>query len=241
MNKYLEDTNLLNYNHPIVQKLIRDRKWKNLNDHDKIQQTYLFVRDEISFGFNKNDELQSSEILKDGYGQCNTKTILLMSILRGVGISCRFHGFTINKALQKGVISGIWYKLAPKNIIHTWVEVRYKKKWQNLEGVILDKKYLNQLQKKFKNCKGNFCGYGVNTNNFQNPKIDWNNNDTYIQKWGINKDFGIFDNPDDFYKNHKQNLSFLKLIIFNLITRKSMNNNIKEVRNGSFKNQGNYK
>ena len=65
-----------------------------------------------------------------------------MAILRGVGIQCRLHGFTIDKLLQKGAFTGIWYKLAPQNILHTWVEVKHNQQWFNLEGVILDKKYL---------------------------------------------------------------------------------------------------
>jgi hypothetical protein len=233
IDKYLKETRLLNYNNPEIQKLIKGRKWDKLNEENKIQKVYLFVRDEIKFGFNKKEDIPASEILKEGYGHCNTKAILLMALLRGVNIPCRFHGFTINKELQKGIISGIWFKLAPNNILHSWVEIKYKNKWNNLEGVILDKKYLKNLQNKFKNCKGSFCGYGVYINNFQNPKIDWNGDDTYIQKIGINKDFGIFDNPDKFYKNHQQDLTLIKKIIFNLLVRKIMNKNVNKIRNNN--------
>ena len=169
-NQYLEQTDLLDYNHSSIQTLITNRKWKELDEKDKINQIYLFVRDEIPFGYNKSDGIKASEILKDGYGQCNTKSTLLMALFRAVGIPCRIHGFTIDKALQKGAISGIWYILAPKNIVHSWVEISYKDKWLNLEGVILDRKYLTKLQDKNKNYTGTFCGYGVYTDNFQNPK-----------------------------------------------------------------------
>ena len=39
--------------------------------------------------------------MADGTGQCNTKSALLMASLRAVGISWRFHGFTISKPLWK--------------------------------------------------------------------------------------------------------------------------------------------
>ncbi len=39
--------------------------------------------------------------MKDGYGQCNTKGTLFMALFRSVDIPCRFHGFTIDKKLQK--------------------------------------------------------------------------------------------------------------------------------------------
>jgi hypothetical protein len=231
MNKYLEETNLVDYNNIIIQNLVENKNWKTLDEKNKIKEIYLFVRDEILFGYNQKDNLKASQILEEGYGQCNTKSTLLMALLRAVNIPCRFHGFTINKALQKGAITGIWYKLAPKEIIHSWVEVKFGDSWNNLEGVILDKKYLNKLQNKFSESFDTFCGYGVYTDNFYNPKIDWKGENTYIQKLGINQDFGIFDNPDEFYNKHQQELNLFKQIIFKVIVRNLMNKNIMRIRN----------
>lgn len=128
-------------------------------------------------------------------------------------------------------MTGIVYKLAPKDVIHSWVEVLYEDKWYELEGFILDKKYLNKLQKKFRNCKNDFCGYGVATKNFKNPPINWNKNNTYIQKEGINKDFGIYNDPDSFFKNHHQNISHLKEFMYKNIGRHIMNKNVRKIRN----------
>ena len=168
MNKYLKETKLLDYNNKNIQELIKKRNWKFLDDYQKIEKIYNFVRDEINFGYNVSDDIPASKILFEGYGQCNTKGILFMALLRGVNIPCRIHGFTINKKLQRGAMTGIVYKLAPKDVIHSWVEVLYEGKWYELEGFILDKQYLNKLQKKFGNCKNDFCGYGVATKNFKN-------------------------------------------------------------------------
>ena len=52
--------------------------------------------------------------------------------------------------------------------------LNYNGRWFNLEGFILDVTYLNKLQEKFKECNGSFCGYGVATNDFKNPPIEWN-------------------------------------------------------------------
>lgn len=77
----------------------------------------------------------------DGYGQSNTKSILMMALLRALGIACRFHGFTIDKALQRGDITGLAYGPAPASIIHSWVEVWPGERWVTLEGFILDRPY----------------------------------------------------------------------------------------------------
>lgn len=230
MNILLQETQLLNFSHPSIQALIDKRGWRALSEKDRILQVYNFVRDEIQFGYNVSDDIPASTVLADGYGQCNTKGILFMALLRGVGISCRFHGFTINKELQKGAITGIWYKLAPAEIIHSWVELLYKDKWLNIEGFILDIAYLAKLQIRNKNKPGYFCGFGVATKDFANPEVYWNEGDTYIQKEGINRDFGIYDSPDLFFADHSQNLNFIKRWIFRNITRRVMNRNVANIR-----------
>jgi hypothetical protein len=231
MNKYLQETKMLNFSHTSIQKLIKENKWLNDNDFQKVKKIYNFVRDDILFGYNTDDTIPASEVLNDGYGQCNTKGTLFMALLRAVGIPCRIHGFTINKKLQKGAMTGLIYKLAPQSIIHSWVEVQYEERWYNIEGFILDRQYLKKLQKKFSDCKTDFCGYGAATDNFQSPQIEWNANDTYIQKEGINHDFGIFDSPDEFFDKNQQQLSPLKKWTYQNIGRKLMNHNVQKIRN----------
>ena len=97
--QYLIKTNIVNFEHPKIQSLITERKWLNLDDFNKIRAAYQFVKDEIMFGYNKSDDISASDVLADGYGQCNTKGNLLMALLRGLGIQCRFQGFTIDQQL----------------------------------------------------------------------------------------------------------------------------------------------
>ncbi|KKR33120.1 MAG: hypothetical protein UT64_C0014G0003 [Candidatus Falkowbacteria bacterium GW2011_GWF2_39_8] len=229
-DKYLQSTKLLDFEHSAIKKLIADRRWQSMAEYDRILAIYNYVKDEIKFGYNLSDTLVASEILNDGYGQCNTKTILFMALLRSVRISCRFHGFTIHKELQKGLVNNLAYFLAPREIIHSWAEVLYDAKWFELEGLILDKAYLNGLKSKFKDHQGSFCGYGVDVNEFENIPNEWQGCNTYIQKEGIVRDFGIFSSPDEFYDKHGANFSGLKKLIFTKIVRKIMNNNVINIR-----------
>lgn len=231
MERLLKETPILDYNHLLIKNLIEQRKWNELGDVDKVKNIYNFVRDEIQFGYNTGDTIQASDILKDGYGQCNTKATLLMALLRAVKIPTRLHGFTIDKELQKGAIDGLWYKLSPKNILHSWVEVYVNEHWYILEGVILDRQYLQELRNINKNMTKRFCGFGVFTDNFDNPPIDWNLSDTFIQDKGINQDFGLFDSPDDFYRNHQQELSYIQSLFFKYFIRHLMNKNVNTIRN----------
>lgn len=224
------ETTILDYRQPTLAALIAQRDWRALPEFARIGAVYAFVRDEIPFGYNASDDLPASRVLSDGIGQCNTKGTLLMALLRAVGVPCRFHGFTIDKALQRGAISGLAYLLAPRNIIHSWVEVWFEGRWVNLEGFILDKPYLSALQSRFKRSEGPFCGFGVATTDLQNPPVDWCGADTYIQKDGINQDFGVWDSPDAFYAAHGVNLSGAKKWLYQNVVRHWMNRTVASIR-----------
>ena len=222
-------TDLLDFKSPQIQQLIVERRWQALPEFERIGAIYDFVRNEIKFGYNQSDSLPASQVLADGFGQCNTKGILLMALLRANQIACRFHGFTIDKRLQKGAITGWAYVLAPASIIHSWVEIWFDGRWVNLEGFILDESYLIALQKTFPAAK-EFCGFGAAVTDLRDPPVQWKGTDTYIQKEGINADFGIFNSPDDFYRKHGTNLSGLKKWVFETVVRAQMNRNVERIR-----------
>jgi len=178
------------------------------------------------------DNISASEVLKDGYGQCNTKGTLLMALLRAVGIPCRLHGCTIVKSLQQGVVPPLFYPIAPQNILHSWVEIFHNNRWINLEGYILDRSYLSAMQAWFLPAGTQLCGYGVGTNELDAPAVDWVGEDTFIQQTGINRDFGIFDTPDAFYQVHQQEFTRLKEWLFRRFIRFWMNARAAKIRAG---------
>jgi len=229
MHTLLAATPLLDVHHPDIEALVDRRGWRALPLYDRIGAVYDFVRNEIAFGYNEGDELPASSVLADGIGQCNTKSTLLMALLRAVGIPCRFHGFTIDKPLQKGAITGLAYWLAPQRIIHSWVEVSLEGRWIALEGFILDAPYLASLQRRFPQAR-RFCGYGAATPDLSAPGVEWRGQDTYIQKEGIADDFGVFDSPDAFYARHGSNLSGIKRWLYERVIRHAMNRNVVRIR-----------
>lgn len=233
MENYLRETPMLDFSAPNIQRLIRGRKWNDLDNYHRIRQIYDFVRDEILFGYNVDDDIPASRVLRDGYGQCNTKGTLFMALLRGVGVPCRVHGFTIDKKLQKGAMTGIVYKSAPRNILHSWVEVYLDGVWYELEAFILDTPYLSRLQGIYSACAGPFCGYGVAVKDLRHPVVEFARNNTYIQSEGINGDLGVYDCPDDLLKEHHQEMSALKAFLYRHVGRHWMNRNIRKIRNSA--------
>lgn len=231
MDRYLRETPILDYGSAPIQALIHERGWSELPEFERARAIYYFVRDKILFGYNADDGIPASRVLADGFGQCNTKGTLFMALLRSCGIPCRVHGFLIDKKLQKGAMTGIVYYSAPQEILHSWVEVLLDGRWYELEGFILDKGYLGNLQAAHPECTGAFCGYGVAVKDFQHPVVDFDRNDTYIQSEGITRDLGIYDCPDDLLQEHSQAMSAPKAFAYCHIGRHLMNQNIKIIRN----------
>ena len=231
----INTTALLDYTSPAIQRLIENRRWRSLEQYDQIGAVYTFVKNEVLFGYNRSDDMSASAVLMDGYGQCNTKATLLMALLRALSIPCRLHGFTIDKALQAGAIPPVLQQLAPQRILHSWVEVLHKGKWIILEGFILDDDYLRAIQQKFSEQQGPFCGYGIATTCLASPPVDWQGQDTFIQSEGLADDFGLFDDPDSFYRKKGTNLRGFKRWFFEFVGRHIMNFNVARLRRGAEK------
>jgi len=174
--------------------------------------------------------VSASQVLKDGYGQCNTKGTLLMALLRALNIQARFHGFTIFNELQRGAIPVYMFSFAPKKIIHSWVEVYFEGRWLDLEGYIIDRQYLSVIQSRFSDQCESFNGFGIATPCLKEPANEWQGESTYIQKEGIADDFGLYDQPDDFYKEKGSNLTGIKKPLFRYLLRYLMNSNVKRIR-----------
>ena len=100
------------------------------------------------------------------------------------------------------------------------------------DGFILDKGYLKSLQATHPECRGAFCGYGVAVKDFQNPVIDFNRNDTYIQSEGITCDYGVYESPDDMLREHRQAMSAPKAFAYRRFGRRFMNRNVRKIRAG---------
>lgn len=231
---YLQPTQILDYNAPAITQLIEVRGWRQLPAEQAARAVYEFCRDEILFGYNAGaDSMPASAILEEGLGHCNTKSTLLMALLRALGIPCRLRGFTIDKRLQKGAMTAFVYLMAPREILHTWVEVSLGGHWIVLEGVILDQQYLQAVQTRFSNCQHAFLGYAVATPSLAEPSVQWTGQSTYIQREGIARELGLYASPDEFYREHRTNLSGVKGWLYHTFFYKLLNDNVRRIRTGA--------
>ena len=228
---YLEPSHLLDYPHPAIKQLIVSKGWDTPKTKaDLIGEVYTFVRDEIAYGYTRSFSIPASQILTSAYGNCITKSTLLMALLRAVGIPCRFHAMTIRKVIFRGLLPKLSYKLVIKHPYHAWIEIQYNNKWLAMEGHIVDRPYIAKLQAKFPDYMGSFYGYGIAVLNFRNPDNRWNEDSTYVQNQAIEEDLGIFDTPDDFFSQYPESIAYTQSLRYRAIIRGKLNKSIMAVR-----------
>ncbi|HML50526.1 MAG TPA: transglutaminase family protein [Propionicimonas sp.] len=227
---HLTATRMLDLDHQVLTELVESRGWKSLPARERIGAVYDYVRDEILFGYNQADDLPASTVAAQGYGQCNTKSTLLMALLRAVDIPCRFHAATVEKRLQRGVMDPVVYALAPRSIVHSWVEVLFEDRWVALEGVILDQGYLDGVRARFPSTSGAFLGYALGTTCLASPNVCWRGQDTAVQSTGVNQDLGIYPDPDAFFAEHSTNATGVRGWLFAAWARPSMNRRVRALR-----------
>ena len=63
-----------------------------------------------------------------------------------------------------------------------------------------------------------------------NPPIDWQGSDTFIQIKGVDRDLGIFDDPDSFYARHGHNIAGIKRALYRAIVRHLMYRRVAAIR-----------
>lgn len=124
---------------PLVQRTA-SRLTAHLSDPmDKLEAIFGFVRDDVVFGFPpEGDFVKASQTIERGYGQCNTKGILILALCQAANIPVRLHFSGITKEIQHGFFCGVFYKLMPERISHSWLEVELDGRWAQVDTYIND-------------------------------------------------------------------------------------------------------
>jgi transglutaminase-like putative cysteine protease len=77
--------------------------------------------------------VSASEVLASGIGFCNTKSTLLIALLRAIGIPARVHCVTINRRILRGLI-----RPPAEFVDHSYTEVLLENRWLGIDSYIVD-------------------------------------------------------------------------------------------------------
>ncbi|WP_455756728.1 transglutaminase-like domain-containing protein [Sulfurimonas sp.] len=93
MDKFLKESELVNYSHATIQSLASNLACGLLLDEDIAKACFLYVRDEINHSGDFKDNIttyKASDVLKHKTGWCYAKSILLAALLRANNIPTGF-------------------------------------------------------------------------------------------------------------------------------------------------------
>lgn len=105
-------------------------------DEEKLERIYLFVRDEIEFGWVYPQEIPPEEVLINRRGVCMQKANLLAAMAREAGFQARFHYMYVHKTALEDFLPDFAYNSWPDPFPHTFPEVFINGKWISLEATI---------------------------------------------------------------------------------------------------------
>lgn len=91
--EFLQETYDVNYEAESIQQKAAELFFPEMNEKEKIEAAYLFVRDKVSHSWDIQGETvtrRASEVLKYHEGICWSKSHLLAALLRSEGIPCGF-------------------------------------------------------------------------------------------------------------------------------------------------------
>lgn len=230
---YLEPSYLLDYRDPTIDHLVSSKGWNvEIANEELIREIYTYVRDEIAYGYTKSFATPASGVLAEKQGNSITKSILFMALLRSRGIPCRFYAMTKSTVIFRGLLPGFRYKLARRHPYCAMVEILYKDKWVAVEGHIIDKPYIQNVQHKYPLHKRSFYGYGIATLDFYNLDKEWDVSSVIMQSRVIKRDLGPFNTPDTFFSQVPQAEGYAQSLIYKAFTRPRLNRSIQKMRNG---------
>ena len=187
-------------NHPTVQRIAEQIRQNAHTDADMIEAIFYYVRDEIRFGFPQEvDQLSASQIIERGSGQCNNKSITFMALCRALDIPAKLFFSDIDRSIHRGFIPRWAYRLFPRQISHSWVEVLVDGNWHRIDGYINDAALFHAGRAALLK-RGWNCGFSVADPAEAN--IDFSlSTENYVQMAAVTTSHGNYDDPADYFNS----------------------------------------
>ncbi len=217
---------------PLVQKKAEELTATLTGDREKVRAIFHYVRDGIDFGFpSAGDLVSASETISSGMGQCNNKGILFLALCRGAGINARLHFSSIKKEIQRGLFTGLMYRLMPDTISHSWVEAEVEGAWHRIDSYIndIDFYHAGKCILAERNWDTGFsisCSGGSST-----AELDFEE-EGFVQMDAVIEDHGVHE-PEEYFTSslYLNRPGFFKLMIYRLVVP-GINDVIRKMRSG---------
>lgn len=133
MTKSTASTYFFDYEHPVIQELVKEFKSPTLSDQKKASGLYLKIRDgwrynpyDIVF---RKEALKASNIAKKDHGHCIDKSVLYITGLRALGIPAKLHLAKVKNhiAVERLTEKFGTNELTPHGMVDVFIDNRWVK------------------------------------------------------------------------------------------------------------------
>lgn len=236
IKKYADHT------HPAVKKCAETLIAGMETEREKLEKIFLFVRDDIIFGFpGKGDLMTASDTINTGMGQCNTKSTLFLALCRASGIPARVHFSLIKKEIQQGLFRGLMYRLMPDTISHSWIEVYIGGTWRRIDSFINDLCFYISGKEELKR-QGWDTGYSISCSSGESSAELNIDEEKFVQMDAVVEDQGVWDDPGEYFNTslYQNRPGTIRLLVYRLAVWR-INRRVAELRNRCTMPRGNRK
>jgi len=161
-----------------------------------------YVRENVKFGFNDYfDAAQPDYTLAFGFGHCNPKSRLMVTLFRAAGLESYQHFVVIPKDILKDAIPASRYWMIPEELSHSYVEVEVEGVWCEIDSYIVDTPLLKGAQARL-TMEGRSLGYGVRMDSVNT----WDGQSRAFSQFDRSKmieDHGRVDDLEAYYRSEK--------------------------------------
>ena len=196
MNVFLEETQLCNCMHPMIQDIAHQITDTRDDETEKARKIFFYIRDHVRFALGGGGfKAKASRTVQARYGDCATKTNVHIALLRAVGIPARMRSTMVQVSFLKDILPGVLYRVSTKcytKDFHFWAECYLCGRWISCDSLLDKAFYEGGLQK------------GLFTKK-QIPSIVWNGNVDLLtlEEWKT-KDMGCRPSWDDWHLEYKK-------------------------------------
>lgn len=191
--KYVRPTRLADFDYGPVRRVANELVRDCTTDYQAIVACWEFVA-ALPEGFDREDS-KASEVLRASRGMCNTKTTLLVALLRCAGVPCRVHAWRVHKVVHKPHMPSLVYWFTPRTTLFTYPEVFYKDEWRLLSEAIYSPSKPSWDECPFDDAKGR---------------------DFPLKQEWVAEDLGSFWHPDTFFEQFGTNADGWRRLAFPL-------------------------
>ncbi|MBG53067.1 MAG: hypothetical protein CML99_11730 [Rhodobiaceae bacterium] len=188
------------------------------NEKEKFDRLLSYVRDDIKFGFpTRGDLTKASETIRLGLGQCNTKATLLLALCKATGIPARIHFSLISKEIQRGFFTGLAYRLMPREISHSWLEIKIDGEWKRTDGFINDAQLQISSERELQQ-RGWTTGFSLALASPGQDCGTCSTFGTFQQMAAVTDDHGVYDEPADYFQTalYENRPGPIKLLLYRI-------------------------